>query len=84
MILLKKLCMINLPLRLTLLILLNLFKKLNTRLINEVLKKINDAGKKYLVLVDPLNITDYNAKINEVESKILSITGLATLLLLMF
>ena len=76
--------MINLPLRLTLLILLNLFKKLNTRLINEVLKKINDAGKKYLVLVDPLNITDYNAKINEVESKILSITSLATLLLLMF
>ena len=84
MILLKKLCMINLPLRLTLLILLNLFKKLNTRLINEVLKKINDAAKKYLILVDQLNITDYNAKINEVERKILSITGLATLLLLMF
>ena len=76
--------MINLPLRLTLLILLNLFKKLNTRLINEVLKKINDAAKKYLILVDQLNITDYNAKINEVERKILSITGLATLLLLMF
>ena len=41
-------------------------------------KKINNAGKKYLILVDLLNITDYNPKITEVEGKILSITGLTT------
>ena len=55
--------MVNQSLRLTPLILLDLFQKVNITLINQVLK--NNAGKKYLMLV-------------QVESKILSITGLAT------
>ena len=34
--------------------------------------------KKYLILVDLLKKTDYNAKISEIESKIPNISGLAT------
>ena len=34
--------------------------------------------KKFLILVDLLKKTDYNAKITEIESKIPSISGLAT------
>ena len=34
--------------------------------------------KNHLILVDLLKKTDYNAKITEIESKILSITSLAT------
>ena len=42
--------------------------------------KINDADKKYLILVELLKKqTDYNAKITEIEGKIPSITGLATI-----
>ena len=41
-------------------------------------KKISDADKKFPILVDFLKKTDYNAKISETESKIPSISGLAT------
>ena len=34
--------------------------------------------KKFLILVDLLKKTDYNSKISEIESKIPSISGLAT------
>ena len=34
-------------------------------------------SKKFLILVDLLK-TDYNAKVTEIESKIISISGLAT------
>ena len=40
-------------------------------------KKISHADKKFLILVDLLKKTDYNAKITEKEGKIPSITGLA-------
>ena len=39
--------------------------------------KISDAGKRLLVSVDLLK-TNYSAKINEIESKIPSISDLAT------
>ena len=35
--------------------------------------------KKFLILVDVLKKTDYNAKITEIEGKIPSISGLATI-----
>ena len=42
-------------------------------------KETNDADiKKYVILVNLLKKTDHNAKISEIESKIPSISGLAT------
>ena len=41
-------------------------------------KKICDAENKFLILVDLLKKTDYNAKISEIKSKIPTINGLAT------
>ena len=42
-------------------------------------KKMSDADKKkFLILVELLKNPDYNAKINEIEGKIPSISGLAT------
>ena len=45
---------------------------------NELVKKVNaiDTSK-------PANKTDYNAKTKDIEDKILSITNLATIVLLM-
>ena len=40
-------------------------------------KKISDASKKYLILVNLSKETDYNNKIIEIEIRIPSITGLA-------
>ena len=38
-------------------------------------KKISDADKKFLILVDLLKKTDYNAAATELENKIASISG---------
>ena len=41
-------------------------------------KKVTDADKNFLILVDLLKKTNYDYKISEIESKIPRISGLAT------
>ena len=56
------------------LILVDLFQKLNAIQINQIQKKISDADKTNRLVKK----TDYNIKITEIKSKIPTITGLAT------
>ena len=70
----KKLCKVNNPKKLVLLI-----QKLNMAQINNILKKrINDADKKIPDASELVQRTDYNAKTTEIEGKIHRISVLAS------
>ena len=61
------------------LILVDLFNKLNMIQINQICKrKLVTQTQKFLIIAELLKKTDYNAKITEMESKIPCITLLAT------